>query len=214
MRLELSILHHLYTWVLSWAASPWAVYALFLLAFAESSFFPIPPDALLIVMALGSAQRAAPELAPIIWFFALVCSVGSVSGGCLGYVLGAYARPTIVEPLVRWLHWESHFQRARQLYDRYDVWAVGIAGFTPIPYKIFTIAGGIARLNFLRFLLASVISRSARFFLVATIIYFFGQQVGGFIERYFNVLTVLFVVLLIGGFVVLRIGWKRRAHRG
>ncbi len=99
------------------------------------------------------------------------------------------------------------------MYDRYDVWAVGIAGFTPIPYKIFTIAAGIARLNFLRFLAASVVSRSARFFLVAGIIYLFGRQVEGFIDRYFNLLTILFMVLLVGGFVLLHLGWKKKVQQ-
>ena len=190
---------------MSWAASPWAVAALFLLAFSESSFFPIPPDVLLIAMALSDPDRA-------LWF-AFVCSVGSVLGGCFGYAIGAFAKEAVVDRLVRWMRWESLFERARAMYDRYDVWAVGIAGFTPIPYKIFTIAGGIARLNFIRFLAASAASRSARFFLVAGIIYLFGPQVKGFIDRYFNLLTILFVVLLVGGFVLLHLGWKRRSEK-
>jgi len=198
---------------LSWAGSPWAVYALFLLAFAESSFFPIPPDALLIGMALGAAQNAAPELAPVIWFFALVCSVGSVLGGCFGYALGAFAKEAVVDRLVRRLRWEARFHRARALYDRYDVWAVAIAGFTPIPYKVFTITAGIARLHFARFFAASAISRSARFFLVAGLIFKFGRPIGDFIENYFNVLTVAFTILLVGGFALMHIGWRRKSKQ-
>jgi len=190
--------------VLSFADSPWAVGALFALAFTESSFFLVPPDVLLIAMALGNPARA-------LWF-ALVCSAGSVLGGCFGYAIGAFAKEKVVDPLVRWRHWEPYFERARAMYERYDVWAVGIAGFTPIPYKIFTIAGGIARLDFLRFLAASAASRSARFFLVAGTIYLFGPQVKGFIDRYFNMLTVLFAVLLVGGFALMHWGWKRKSQ--
>jgi len=174
------------------------------LAFSESSFFPIPPDVLLMAMALSHPTRA-------LWF-ALVCSVGSVLGGCFGYLIGAFAKEKVVDRLVRRFHWESQFERARAMYDRYDVWAVGIAGFTPIPYKIFTITGGIARLNFLRFLAASAASRSARFFLVAGTIYLFGPQVKDFIDRYFNLLTALFAVLLVGGFLLMHVGWKKRSR--
>jgi len=181
------------------------VWALFLLAFSESSFFPVPPDVLLIAMALGAPGRA-------LWF-ALVSSVGSVLGGCFGYLLGAFAKELVVDRLIRWLRWHRQFERARQMYDRYDVWAVGIAGFTPIPYKVFTIAGGIARLNFPRFVAASAVSRAARFFLVAGMIHLFGPQVKFFIEKYFNLLTVVFAVLLVGGFVVLHRGWKSKVSR-
>lgn len=191
--------------MLSWSGSPWASWALFLLAFSESSFFPVPPDVLLVAMALGAPERA-------LWF-ALVSSVGSVLGGCFGYLLGVFAKEAVVDRVVRWLRWQRQFERARRMYDRYDVWAVGIAGFTPIPYKVFTIAGGIARLNFLRFLVASAVSRSARFFLVAGSIRLFGPQMKAFIERYFNLLTVLFVVLLVAGFAVLHLGWRSRASR-
>ena len=156
-------------------------------------------------MALGNPGRA-------LWF-ALVCSVGSILGGCFGYVIGAFAKEKVVDRLVHRLHWEPHFERARAMYERYDVWAVGIAGFTPIPYKIFTITAGIARLHFPRFLAASAASRSARFFLVAGTIYFFGPQVKLFIDRYFNLLTVLFAVLLVGGFLFMHMGWKRKSKR-
>lgn len=165
----------------------------------------MPPDVLLIAMALGNPDRA-------LWF-ALICSVGSILGGCVGYLIGAFAKEAVVDRLVRWMRWESLFERARAMYDRYDVWAVGIAGFTPIPYKVFTIAAGIARLNFIRFLAASVVSRSARFFLVAGIIYLFGRQVEGFIDRYFNLLTILFMVLLVGGFILLHLGWKKKLRQ-
>ena len=202
-----SILRDLYEWVLSWSGSPWAVLALFVLAFAESSFFPVPPDVLLMALAMGAVRAG---LAAQSFWFALVCSVGSVLGGCFGYGLGVFARPAVVEPLVRWLRWQRHFERAREMYERYDVWAVAIAGFTPIPYKIFTIAGGIARIDFLRFVLASAASRSARFFLVAGFLFFFGGAVEPFIKEYFELLTLLFTVLLVGGFLAMRLLWRRK----
>lgn len=185
--------------------------ALFLLAFAESSFFPVPPDVLLIALAMGAVRAGVAAQG---FWFALVCSVGSVSGGCFGYGLGAFARPMVVDPLVRWLRWERQFERAKKMYDRYDIWAVAIAGFTPIPYKIFTIAGGIVRINFVRFVLASAVSRSARFFLVAGFFYFFGDVVEAFIKEYFELLTLLFTVLLVGGFLIMRLFWKKKPQGG
>jgi membrane protein YqaA with SNARE-associated domain len=164
-------------------------------------------------MALAIGAVRAGVAAQAFWF-ALVCSVGSVLGGCFGYGLGAFARPTVVDPLIRWLRWESQFARARDMYDRYDIWAVAIAGFTPIPYKIFTIAGGIARINFFRFFLASAASRSARFFLVAGFLYFFGDMVEAFIRKYFELLTLLFAVLLVGGFLTMKLVWRRKRESG
>lgn len=194
----------LYDWVLGWADSPYGWLALILLAFAESSFFPVPPDVLLIALCLG-----APRLA---FLFALACSAASVAGGLFGYLLGFALYNPVVKPLMRLLRLEKYFDTALDYYNRYDVWAVGIAGFTPIPYKVFTIAAGMARLNVLKFIIASAVSRSARFFIVATLLFFFGQAANRFIDKYFNWLAIAFTVLLVGSFILL--GWYvGRRHR-
>lgn len=194
-----TIVHNLYDWVLHWAETPYGIPALFILAFAESSFFPIPPDVLLIALAISIPTRA--------FRYALVCSVGSVLGGMLGYVIGWQFYELIGEPIVVFYQGQAKFHEVELLYQEYGVWAVFIAGFTPIPYKIFTIASGVFRLNFVNFILASIVSRSARFFLVAAFIWFFGPTIKGFIDKYFNLLVVLFTIALIGGFVLVRYLW-------
>ena len=189
-------LRRLYDWVLSWAESRYATPALFGLAFAESSFFPIPPDVLLIALTLGKPRRA--------YWFAAVCSVASVLGGILGYGIGLWFYEAIGARVIEMYGVAAEYGRVAQLYDDYSGWAVGIAGFTPIPYKVFTIAAGAFRIQFGIFLLASALSRSARFFLVAALIQRFGPTVKPLIDRYFNLLTVVFVVLLVGGFVLIK----------
>jgi membrane protein YqaA with SNARE-associated domain len=189
----------LYHWVLHWAETPYGLLALAVLAFSEASFFPIPPDPLLIALGLALPQRA--------FVYALVCSVSSVSGGLFGYLLG-------------WGLWESLgqvffayvpgftpevFDLVQAKYQQYSFWAVFSAGFTPIPYKVFTLAAGVFGINLGVFLLASGLSRSARFFLIGYLIWQFGSPVKTFIERYFNLLSVVFVVLLILGFLVLKL---------
>lgn len=195
-------LHELLAWVESWAASPYGSSALFLLAFAESSFFPVPPDALLIALVLGDPSR---------WlWFASICSLGSVLGGVLGYGIGIKGgRPL----LMKYFGGSGRVQTVERLYDRYNAWATGIAGLTPIPYKVFTIAGGVFAVNFRIFVLASVLSRSARFFLVAGLVAWFGEPIRAFIEDYLGILTVAFVVILIAGFWLLGKG-ARRATNG
>lgn len=189
------LLKALYNWVLHWANTPYGVPALFLLAFAESSFFPIPPDILLIALNLSIPKKA--------FRYALVCTAGSVFGGAFGYMLG-------------WQFWEIannimfkyidpvNFETIRSYFIKYEAWAVGIAGFTPVPYKVFTIAAGFMRANFMIFIAASVLSRGARFFLVSLFIYHFGASIRTFIDKYFNILTILFTILLIGGFLLIK----------
>lgn len=187
--------------MVEWAASPYGILALFAIAVAESSFFPIPPDGLLIALALASPETA--------FLFALVCSVGSVLGGALGYLIGIKGgRPL----LKRWFKPEK-VRLVEDYYQRWDVWAVGVAGFTPIPYKVFTISAGVFELNFLRFILTSIVSRSARFFLVALLFYFFGETLRDLFEKYFALLTVAFFVLLFLGFYFIRVMGKRAASR-
>jgi membrane protein YqaA with SNARE-associated domain len=181
-------LYALLHWVEAWAQHPYGAWALFLIAFAESSFFPIPPDVLLIPLCLGDPSRA-------LWF-ATLCSLGSVLGGIAGYAIGFYGG----RPLVYKLFPDERVRAVERYYDRYNAWAIGIAGLTPLPYKIFTISGGACAIDFKVFVVASVISRSIRFFAVATLIYFFGEPIQAFIDEYLDLLSIAFVVLLLGGF--------------
>jgi membrane protein YqaA with SNARE-associated domain len=197
----LELVHAVSDWMLNWAASPWAPVALFIFAFWESSFFPIPPDPLLIAMAV-----AAPELSLI---FAAVCTVASVSGAALGYLIGQRGG----RPIVKRLFNEEKISAAERLYHRYDVWAIGAAAFTPIPFKVFTITAGVAKLNFPRFMIASTLGRGGRFFLVGTLIFFFGPTIQGWLDDYFEYITLGFLVLLVAGFFVVKYGGRYLARR-
>ena len=190
------MLRSLYDWVLGWANTPHGTWALGLLAFAESSFFPVPPDPLLIALALGAPHKA-------LWY-ALVCSVASVAGGVMGYVIGLGFMGAIGDRILKLYGAQERFETIKRLYDRYDAWAVAIAGFTPIPYKVFTITAGIFRIRFKVFVLASILGRAGRFFLVAALINWFGTPIREFIDNYFNLLSFGFIVLLVLGFVVIR----------
>lgn len=190
------MLHRLYNWVMHWADTPYGAWALFLLAFCESSFFPLPPDILLIALCVAVPKKSIR--------YALVCSVGSVIGGCFGYLIGWRFMETIGNKIIVFYDFGDKFNYIKQLYQSYDAWAVGVAGFTPIPYKVFTISAGAFRINFPVFVLASLVSRSARFFLVGGLIYKFGPRIQSFIEKYFNILAVAFTVLLIAGFVAIK----------
>lgn len=186
----------LYEWVLHWAATPYGVPALAILAFAESSFFPVPPDVLLLALCLGAPSRA--------FYFASICAVSSVVGGVGGYLIGSLVWEQVHEFFFAYVFAEPVFHRVQEIYRTYDFWAVFAAGFTPIPYKVFTIAAGVFEIDFGRFVLASAVSRSARFFLVAGLIWQFGPPIKNFIDRYFNLLSIVFMVLLIGGFALIR----------
>jgi len=190
------ILRKLYDWVLTWAYSRYAVPALFILAFSESSFFPIPPDVLLMALAISIPSKS--------FYYAFVCSIGSVIGGMFGYLIGYEFMERIGCRIVELYGFAEKWDYVGSLYNTYAGWAVAIAGFTPIPYKIFTIAGGAFKIDFTIFMMASVLSRSARFFLVGALIYFFGPPIRSFIDKYFNLLAVVFMILLIGGFIVIK----------
>ncbi|MBU0985937.1 MAG: DedA family protein [Proteobacteria bacterium] len=190
------MLRRLYDWVLHWAETPYGTWALFLLAFCESSFFPIPPDVLLIALAVAAPKRSLK--------YALVCSAGSVIGGCFGYLIGWQFMASIGERIVNFYGLGAKVEYIQTLYNTYDAWAVAIAGFTPIPYKVFTISAGAFNIDFSVFLIASLVSRSARFFLVGGLIYVFGPRIQNFIDNYFNYLAVAFTVLLVLGFVVIK----------
>ena len=190
------MLRRLYDWVLHWAETPYGAWALFLLAFCESSFFPIPPDILLIALAVAIPRKALK--------YALICSIGSVLGGCVGYLIGWQFMAGVGERIIDFYGAGPKFDYIAELYKKYDAWAIGIAGFTPIPYKVFTISAGAFKINLLVFIIASAVSRSARFFIVGGLIYIFGPSIQSFIDRYFNILAIVFTVLLIGGFVLIR----------
>ena len=201
----MNYLRRLFDWILHWAETKYGVPALFLLALAESSFFPIPPDVLLIPLALGARSKAIR--------FALVCSVASIVGGIAGYGIGYFswwsgAEAYSAVALFFFNHipgfTEQVFLNIQEKYEIYNFLIVFTAGFTPIPFKIITISAGAFSVNFPMFLLASTVSRSARFFLVALLIRQFGEPITAFIDKYFNVLSIIFTLLLIGGFLVLK----------
>ena len=195
----------LYNWVLSWADKPSGPAALGIMSTAEASFFPVPPDVLLIPLALGKRKKA--------FQFALICSAGSILGAMIGYGIGQWAWwgagdsfSAFAQFFFDHIPGFSHqgFERIKSLYDDYNFMIVFTAGFTPIPFKLFTISAGAFHINFPLFILASVVSRSARFFLVAGLIKKFGESIRKFIERYFNLLAMAFTALLIGGFFILK----------
>jgi membrane protein YqaA with SNARE-associated domain len=190
------MLRRLYDWVRHWAETPYGTWALFILAFCESSFFPIPPDVLLIALAVSLPAKS--------FRYAAVCSVGSVLGAVLGYLIGWQFMDLLGKPIIAFYGFQERVAQIQSLFHQYDAWAIGIAGFTPIPYKLFTIAAGMFEVNFAVLMVASIISRSARFFLVAWFIYAFGPRIQRFIDRYFDLLAVVFTVLLIGGFILLK----------
>ncbi len=193
------VVRRLYDWVLHWAHTPHGVWALVLLTAAESSFFPIPPDLLLIALCLGASRSSLR--------FAAIATAASVVGGVIGYGIGAGAWQALDQIFFAYVPGVSPdvFERVQGLYDRYDFWAIFMAGLTPIPYKVFTISAGVFSINFPIFLIASVLSRGLRFSILAALIYRWGPEVARFIDRYFNVLTWVFGVLLILGFVVVKL---------
>ena len=189
-------LRKLYDWVLHWAETPYAVPALFILSFSESSFFPVPPDILLIALAISIPTRA--------FRYALVCAIGSVLGGMVGYLIGYYFMEAVGHRIIEFYGFTQKWNQVGNLYNRWAAWAVGVAGFTPIPYKVFTIAAGAFKIDFPIFVFASALSRSARFFLVGGLIYFFGAPIREFIDKYFDILAIVFTILLVGGFVLIK----------
>ncbi|MEE8541227.1 MAG: YqaA family protein [Desulfobacterales bacterium] len=190
------MLRRLYDWVLHWADTPYGTWALFVLAFCESSFFPVPPDVLLIALAVAIPKKSLK--------YALVCTLGSILGGCLGYVIGWQFMEAVGSKIITFYGLQEKISYIEFLYHKYDAWAIGIAGFTPIPYKVFTISAGAFSINFSVFILASAVSRSARFFLVGGLIYIFGPRIQALIDKYFNFLAVAFIVLLVAGFIVIK----------
>ncbi len=192
------LIRKLYDWVLHWAETPYGGPALFLLALIESSVFPVPPDVLLIALCIAVPTRALR--------FALLASIGSVLGGLLGYGIGWGAWPLVNTFFFQYIPGFSPdvFARVQSLFAEYGFWVVFTAGFTPIPYKVITIGSGVFQINLMIFLVASLISRSLRFFLVAWLLRRYGSGMREFIERYFNLLSIVFLLLLFGGFFLLK----------
>ena len=173
-----------------------ALAALAVVSFVESSVFPIPPDVLLIPMILAARERA--------WLIATVCTVASVAGGAAGYAIGALLFDTVGRPIVEFYGYMDSFREFKARYEEWGAWIVAGAGFTPFPYKVITITSGVLHHDFGVFMIASVLSRGARFFLVALLLWHFGAPIRSFIERYLPHLTILFFLLLFGGFVAAR----------
>ncbi|MFH1217866.1 MAG: DedA family protein [Pseudomonadota bacterium] len=215
-----SLIRRMYDWVLHWADTPYGLPALMAISFMESSFFPIPPDILLIPLVMGSLTRW--------WRFALWCTAASVVGGIFGYGIGVFAWETAGRWIVENI---AHVQLVEvngradiglpayivktfgpalggdhlfQVYDRWNAWIVYIFGLTPLPYKLITITAGVAKINFPVFVLTSIAARATRFFAVAWMLKKWGKPAKAFIDKYFNLLCVAFVVLLIGGFAVVK----------
>lgn len=169
---------------------------LFILAFVESSFFPIPPDLLLLPLGFAAPKQ--------VFRLALICLVGSVLGGAFGYCLGYFFMDVIGMPIVRLYGLEDGFARMQEWYHQYDAWAVAAAGLTPIPYKVATLTAGAFKLDFFTFMAASVISRGIRFFAEAALIYFFGEKIRHFLEKRFDIFLLLTLIVVVAGFVVVK----------
>jgi membrane protein YqaA with SNARE-associated domain len=190
------MLRRLYDWTLSLSARPGALWALAIVAFVESSIFPIPPDVLIIPMVLAARGRA--------WTIAGVASLASVVGGFAGYAIGYFLFQEIGQPIIDFYGYGQAFEDFRVRYNEWGFWIVAAAGFTPFPYKVITIASGAFALDLMTFALASAVTRGARFYLLAALLWKFGPPIKAFIERYLGLLTAIFFVLLIGGFVALK----------
>lgn len=185
----------LYAWVERLSARPAAVWLLAVVSFVESVFFPVPPDAMLIPMGVARPRRAL--------LYATVALLASVGGGIAGYYIGAYAWDALGRPIVEFYGQTGRVAKLFDWYRDYDAWIVLIAGFTPIPYKLFTLTSGAAGVNIAVFLVASLAGRGARFFLVSGLLHVFGARAGAWIDRHFDRLTIAFVLLIIAASLVL-----------
>lgn len=190
------ILRRLYDWVLHWAHTPYGVWALFILAFTESSFFPIPPDVLLIALAISIPAKS--------FRFALICSIGSLIGGLFGYLIGYGFMDIVGFRIIEFYDLHAQYENLKISYEKYNVLIIFIAAFTPIPFKLITITAGAFQINIIAFIIASAAGRAARFYLVAWLIHRFGRHISKFIDKYFNILSIVFVILLIAGYILIK----------
>jgi membrane protein YqaA with SNARE-associated domain len=190
------MLQRLYDWIMRLAAGPRAAWALAVVAFVESSVFPIPPDVLLIPMIIAAPRRA--------WRYAAIATAASVAGGYLGYAIGYFAFLAIGRPILEFYQIMDRYEALKASFDQWGAWIIMLKGMTPIPYKLLTITSGALHFDLAAFTIASLVSRSLRFFLVAALLYWFGEPIRSFIERRLMLVTSVFAVALVGGFVVLR----------
>ena len=190
------MLRRLYEWTLGLAQSPYALWALAAVAFVESSFFPIPPDVLMIPMIIATPRRA--------FLIAGVATVASVLGGLFGYFIGAVLFEQVAQPILDFYGKGEYFTEFAVRYNEYGAWAVLVAGVTPFPFKVITIASGATGLSLPVFIVASIVARALRFFLVATLLWKFGEPIRDFIEKRLGLMFVLFCVILAGGFYAVR----------
>ena len=190
------ILHKTYNAMLVASAHRYALWFLFAVSFAESSFFPIPPDIMLIPMILATPSKA--------WRIAFLCTFASVLGGFFGYFIGVYLFELVAEPLLQFYGYLEKFKTFEGYYHQYGAWIVFGAGITPFPYKIITIASGAVHLNLAVFTIASILARGIRFYLIAWLLKRYGAPMKTFIEKNLGWLSILFLILLIGGFALLK----------
>jgi membrane protein YqaA with SNARE-associated domain len=189
-------MRRMYDWMMGMAGSPRAPWALAVVSFIESSFFPIPPDVMLIPMVLSNRQKA--------WWYATIATIASVLGGLLGYAIGYFFYEGIGKPILAFYGKEHALDTFITFVHEYGVEAVIIKGMTPIPFKVVTIAAGVAKMDLLAFIGASIVARAMRFYMVAALLYFFGQPIREFIERRLTLVTTVFVVVLVSGFVAIK----------
>ncbi len=188
-----------YDWTIAWAGSRYAPWALFLLAFAEASFFPIPPDALLIAMAVAVPKKSLR--------YGVICTLGSVLGGCAGYFIGMFFFDTVAAPMLDFYHaWDSYRAISAGFRANGFLYVFG-AALTPIPYKVFTISAGVCGVSLPVLIAASVVGRGARFMAQAVLFLIYGPQIRAFIERYFNIITIVTLVLLAAAVLVTKLVW-------
>ncbi|MGB2692638.1 MAG: YqaA family protein [Thermodesulfobacteriota bacterium] len=190
------MLKRLYNWVLSWADTKYGVPVLAIVSFAESSFFPVPPDPLLMALSLGKPKKA--------FWYAFVCSAMSVLGGIAGYFIGWALWDLMSGFFLTYVFSQEAFDFVGSLYQQNEFLAVLGAAVTPIPYKVFTVTAGVFQISLISLIVASAIGRSARFFIEAALIYFFGEKIRYFIDKYFNLLLILFFILIVLGFVTVK----------
>lgn len=186
----------IYQWMVDAASGKNALWALAIVAFVESSFFPIPPDIMLIPMIIAAPKKA--------WKIATVATIASVVGGYFGYLIGFLGYDLIAKPLLNFYGYLEKFEQFSKYYNEYGAWIVLGAGITPFPYKVITIASGVVGMNIWIFGFASVVARGLRFFIIAGLLRFFGEPIKKIIEKHFGLLSIIFFILLIGGFLLIK----------
>ena len=191
------MLQRTYNWVMNLSAQPNAIWALAAISFIESSFFPIPPDILLIPMILAKRLKA--------WFYAFICTLSSIAGGLVGYAIGYFFYSSIGSTIIEIYGLSNSFNLFESYYNQYGIWIVIGAGFTPFPFKFITIASGVFNFNIALFVIAAMIARGLRFYLIATLLFIFGNTIKNLIDKYFNLLVRLFFILLIGSIFIIKI---------